>query len=617
MNLRVKLLTAFIALVIIPLCILGVIIYLVTFRSIETKHSQQAEYALKAISYSIANVFEGIDTVTDTGIARGVFQGALLPDQPDAYNLTDADQLTLNADQRYFRSILFSHPSIDFAFLYRISGDSERSRIITVFNKENFETLPYEQFKEHPLYQEVMRRNGVPVWIGPYEYPELTGSGPVFTQIRLVKELSKLQRVGILFVQIKNWEFEDIFKHLKLGDNRQTTRYLLVNDQGQILYDDEGRLNGEALQRYLSPPSGLPSGYQSFKSPFDGEESLVSIYPIQNHPWRLVSVVSWRYLSSEIVTFTRWFAAILLVCLLATMVFSLGFMNQITGTIGKIVRFMRKVEDGELGARVEEKGSGELLLLEQGFNHQMIKIHTLFDQVKREQRQKAAAELRLLQAQIKPHFLFNTLESINVLAVQNEGRKVSQMVLRLASILRISIQEADEIPLQQEIEHLRSYLDIQKFRFGDLFDYTIDIPEELLPCKLLKLTLQPLVENSLQHGFEGLDRQGRLTVTAHAERDRLLLTVADDGVGMTDRQLLALHSARSSDEELSGHPGHPERRGLGLRSVADRLRYHYGSRYGLFVCSAPGEGTTIRCVIPLQETGETNGDTTVEGPARR
>jgi len=604
MNLRVKLLTAFIALVIIPLCVLGIIIYLVTFRSIETKHSQQAEYALKAISYSIANVFEGIDAVTDAGIARGVFQGALRPDESGPSNLTDADQLTLNADQRHFRSILYSHPSIDFAFLYRFVGDGERSRIITIFNKENFETLPYEQFKAHPLYREAMAKNGMPVWIAPYEYLELTGSDPVFTQIRLVKELSKLQRIGILFVQIKDWDFEDIFENLKSGNNPQSTRYLLVNDEDRILYDDAGRLNGQEMSPFLSAPRARAAHYESFKASFDGEESLVSIYPMQGHPWRLVSVVSWQYLSSEIVIFTRWLAAILFVCLLAAMVFSLGFMNQITGTIGKIVRFMRKAEAGELGARVEERGSGELLLLERGFNAQMDTIHTLFDQVKGEQQQKASAELRLLHAQIQPHFLFNTLESINVLAVQNEGRKVSQMVLRLASILRISIQEADEIPLRQEIEHLRSYLDIQKFRFGDLFDYTLDIPEALLSCKLLKLTLQPLVENSLQHGFEGIDRQGHLTIVAHVERGRLLLTVADDGIGMSERQLQSLEPAKSS-EPLGDRA---ERRGLGLRSVADRIRYHYGPQYGLYLCSAPGQGTMIRCAIPLQEAGKDHGD---------
>ncbi|MGV2788377.1 sensor histidine kinase, partial [Clostridium perfringens] len=130
-------------------------------------------------------------------------------------------------------------------------------------------------------------------------------------------------------------------------------------------------------------------------------------------------------------------------------------------------------------------------------------INNLFAQIKKEQRQKTDAEMRVLQAQIKPHFLFNTLVSINVLAVQNEGRKVSEMVYRLASILRISIQEKEEITLDEEIKHLQSYLEIQKFRFEELFEYEIDVPKELMHSRILKLTLQPLGENSIQHGFEG------------------------------------------------------------------------------------------------------------------
>jgi len=290
------------------------------------------------------------------------------------------------------------------------------------------------------------------------------------------------------------------------------------------------------------------------------------------------------------------------------LLFNLLFMNRITGTIGVIVRFMRKVEDGDLSARVDEKGDDELLLLQQGFNNQMAKINELFEQVKREQFQKANAELRVLQAQIKPHFLFNTLESINVLAVQNEGRKVSEMVLRLANILRISIQDKEEISLSLEIEHLKNYLEIQKFRFDDLFDYEIDIPDEMIGCQLLKLTLQPLVENSIQHGFEGIEYQGMIKVTGRMEADRITLRVEDNGIGMTNEALSKIQYLdwdNPAYHESGSYPNH-ERRGLGLRSVYDRLRLKYGVRYGLFICSQPGYGTVIQCVIPKYELGDKN-----------
>ncbi|CAM2812442.1 sensor histidine kinase [Paenibacillus sediminis] len=598
MNLRLKLFTAFLALIIIPLFVLGIVTFLVTYYSIEEKYSQQAEYSLKAISYSITNVFNEMNNVTDNGIATAVFEMALSAKDPENQDLTDADQLNLNANQRNFRTLLYNHPAISYAFLYNFKGKGQSS-IVSIFTKENFKTLPFDEFKKHPLYEQVMKLNGLPKWLAPHEYPELTGSEPVFTQIRLVKELSYFRNVGILVVQVKNWEFEKIFRNLKLSSNMQDTRFLLVNDEGLILYDHTGKLDSETIQSHMNHSVMFKSGYQSFRGKFDGQESIISVYHLKEYPWSLVSVASWHSLSQEIRVIAVWFIVITSICLLAAILFNLIFMNRITGYIGVIVRFMRKVEDGDLHVRVETKGNDELHLLAEGFNNLMDKMNQLFRQVKCEQDQKNKAELRVLQAQIKPHFLFNTLESINALAVQNEGKKVSQMVYRLASILRISIQGNEEITIIQELEHLNSYLEIQKFRFEDLFDYEIDIHKELYNHMILKLTLQPLVENSIQHGFEGIPYRGKIRITGYAESDRILLRIEDNGIGMSSEQLKVFQYMVSEEHEKANQ----ERRGLGIRSVADRLRIHYGERYGLFICSHSGEGTIIQIVIPKYEWG--------------
>lgn len=612
MNLRYKLFTAFLGLIIIPLFILGMIMFFVTYNSIEKKYSQQSEYSLKAISYSISNVFKDMNNVTDNGIATSVFHMALSAKDPSKQDLTAAEQLSLNASQRNFRSLLYNHPSISYAFLYNLNGKGS-SEIVSIFSKENFRTLPYDQFKVSDLYQEVIALNGVPRWLAPHEYPELTGSEPVFTQIRLVKELSFFQNIGILVVQIKNWEFESIFRNLKIGGSSQKVSFMLVNDNGMILFDPDRKLDGQLFQSYTTKPITYKKGFQSFKTQFDGERSLISMYRLKDYPWSLVSVTSWDSLSREVTVFARWFVLVIFICFLAAVIFNLFFMNRITGGIAVIVRFMRRVEDGDLSSRVEEKGNDELTLLAKGFNDLMDKINRLFNRVQLEQRRKNQAEMRVLQAQIKPHFLFNTLESINVLAVQNEGRRVSEMVYRLAGILRISIQDKDEITLEEEIMHLRNYLDIQKFRFEDLFDYEIDIPETLNRCGILKLTLQPLVENSIQHGFEGIGYKGKLRISGWEERGNLILRIEDNGIGMNASQLslfqyMVIDSA-GNEEQLHAQDQqeervHMERKGLGVRSVADRIRIEYGDRFGIFICSWENNGTLIQCVIPKYKQGE-------------
>ncbi|WFA86072.1 cache domain-containing sensor histidine kinase [Paenibacillus amylolyticus] len=609
MNLRMKLALAFLLLIIVPMCALGIGMFLVTSHTIEKKYNQQAEYALQAISYNIENVFQQINNVTDNGIATSVFQMALNAKDPTKQDLGTGNQLSLNASQRNFRSLLYNYPFISYAFLYDLRS-SENNQIVSIFTKENFQALPFQQFKVHPLFNEIQQLNGVPKWLAPLEYPELTGVEPVFTQIRLVKELSYFQNIGVLVVQIKKGEIDRIFRHLQISDSAQDTSFLLINEEGLIVYDPAGIYNGENMQNLGAESGRYGPGFSSVRTVFDGKESIISQYHLKNYNWSLVSVTSWEALSAETNAFAGWSVIIILSCLLAAMIFNLFFMNRITGNIAVLVRFMRRVDDGDFNARVEGKGFDEMQLLAQGFNELLDRIGGLFRRVRAEQEQKAQAELRVLQAQIKPHFLFNTLESINGLALRGEGRKVSEMVTRLGNMLRISIQDQEEIPLGEEIRHLQSYLEIQQYRFSDLFTYEIDIPPHLYSSILLKLTLQPLVENSIQHGFEGITYPGVLRISAYAERGHLVLCVEDNGIGIPQEMLARFeYMAEDPPEDMLTEGAESlssitERRGLGLRSVADRIRIQYGAGYGIFICSAPGDGTVIRCIIPLYEQEE-------------
>jgi len=184
---------------------------------------------------------------------------------------------------------------------------------------------------------------------------------------------------------------------------------------------------------------------------------------------------------------------------------------------------------------------------------------------------------------------------------------VSKMVQRLANIFRISIQQKEEITIEQELEHLMSYLEIQKYRFEELFEYAIDVPKELMDRTVLKLTLQPLVENSIQHGFEGIEYMGRIEIKAAVEGRNIAFYVSDNGIGIPEQQLarFATGGMTTLQEMYEESPETGERRGLGVGNVADRLRIHYGNGYGLILCSAPGRGTVIKCLIPLEGRSDT------------
>lgn len=610
MSLPYKLFGAFMTFIIVPLIALGFALYILVTNMIEEKYSGQAELTLRALTQSVGFVFGEMNKVTDSTIASDAIQEML--NNGYETDLKEIDYLDLNKVQRNFRDLLINHPSVSYAFMYTLNNE----RINRIFTKEHFQAMPFAQFKKQEIYQQVLDRKGQPVWVGPYEYPELTGVDPVFTQIRVVKDIATLNDKGILLVQIKNSGIESVFRYFRYKQKQSTTEFLIVNGKGLIMYDSSEKLNGKFIDQYVRKPLVLDTTYRSGRGKFDGQDSVISSIGagIEKEDWHLVSITSWKSLSSEVGLYSRWVVGILLFCVLSACYFIMFFANRIAKSILQTVKFMRRVERGDLNARLPIKGNDETALLARGFNSLVSQVSELLTEVKSEQERKRHAELQALQAQIKPHFLFNALESINVLAVQNQGKKVSQMVTRLGSLLRISITQREQITVEQELDHLLSYLGIQKFRFEDLFDFEIDIPPGLMRYEMLKLTLQPLVENCIQHGFEGIDYMGHIRVSAREEGDSLAFYIEDNGIGISPERLQVFNYDRQmKDSRHEDSPQTGEARGLGVYNVADRIRIQYGSRYGLFICSEQGRGTTMKFTIPKKDTGSVAHE--IEGAA--
>jgi two-component system sensor histidine kinase YesM len=598
MKLRQKLFIAFVILIIIPLFLLGSITFFVSFNVIQKKYSEQTELTLKALGQNIEYVLTDMNNLSDSWIGNYYLQNILNRTTRESENLTMEDPLKIVLDERSFRSVLLHHPAISYAQMYDSTG-----KIIPLYSGKLI-PMSYEQFQEHPIYKEVKEKDGLPVWIAPFEYPEITGTEPVLTQIRVVNDLFTLKDKGILMIQVKLSGLEKLFHPVRINQSDQNNRFLIVNPNDQIFYDSYSQIEGEYFESLLPVDSAdKQTNYRSLRDQFQNRESIISIYNISDMKWKLVSIASWDSLSKEMELVKNWAIGISIFSLISALMFNLLFVNRTAKSIIRIVRLMRRVEQGELSVRAPEKGSDETLLLAKGFNSLVGTTKDLLDEVKLEQERKNTAEMMLLQAQIKPHFLFNTLESINVLAVQNEGKKVSQMVYRLGNILRISIQEKEEISIKQEIEHLKNYLEIQKYRFEDLFEFDLQVPESIIEHTIMKITLQPLVENSIQHGFDGIDRKGFIRVWAEEDSHQVIFWIEDNGVGISPSMLSRFQYQTDScffDEEQSRSM---ERKGLGVKNVADRIRIHYGAGYGLYICSELDKGTLIKCVIPKKQIG--------------
>ena len=236
----------------------------------------------------------------------------------------------------------------------------------------------------------------------------------------------------------------------------------------------------------------------------------------------------------------------------------------------------------------------EVQLLTDGIENMVGHLKRLIDKNAEQEKQRRNTELALLQAQINPHFLYNTLDTIIWLIESREIGEAVKMVSSLSNFFRFSLSRGQNvITIAEEAQHIRSYLEIQQMRYRDLMEYDIDIPIDLENFMLPKLTLQPLVENALYHGIKNRRRKGFIRVTCRAQDETLVLEVVDDGAGMSKERLIEMQEA------LTDGKGE----GFGLRTVHQRIQILFGEQYGLTLESTPGTGTKVIVKIPMQRTG--------------
>jgi two-component system sensor histidine kinase YesM len=254
----------------------------------------------------------------------------------------------------------------------------------------------------------------------------------------------------------------------------------------------------------------------------------------------------------------------------------------------------------------------EITELGMSFNIMIGKIKDLLDSKIKEQENLKKAELRALQAQINPHFLYNTLDTIIWMAESKKTDQVVDIVSALSNFFRISLSKGmDWITIGEEVERIRSYLTIQKMRYQDILDFKIEVDQDVAEHTILKLILQPLVENALYHGIKNKRRGGMISVRAKRKgRDEILLEVEDDGIGFTPEKLTQLRADLNDDSgdiKLES--------GFGIGNVNNRIRLYYGKSYGVSIRSEYNTGTCVTLVIPAKTEWSAQVEDSVIGPS--
>ncbi|MGG1519305.1 sensor histidine kinase [Paenibacillus oryzisoli] len=370
----------------------------------------------------------------------------------------------------------------------------------------------------------------------------------------------------------------------------------VVDDQGQVIYHTGSNWGGtpdlssviEEIYRDQTKEEG-----RSLKT-VSGEKYLTVQIVSNAIGWTTIGMVPTKELLREVHQIRNDIILVTVLVLLAVHVVSMVLSKQITKNLKRLHNTMKRVREGQLKARPRIDTEDEVGQLSAMFSSMMTHVQELMEETEERGRQKREAEYRALQSQINPHFLYNTLNTINYLSKIQQVPNIGEVSAALVELMRFAVdQKRDLIPIREELELLQRYLSIQKYRFLDRVTISIDAEESTLDCLIPKLVLQPIVENALLHGF-GIspERAGSIAIKSYSQADAtVIIDITDNGAGISEEQIAAISNPASERMTQEGT-------GVGIRNVQDRIRLTFGEEYGLTIVSVPGILTTVELRLP-------------------
>ncbi|MFK9090126.1 sensor histidine kinase [Bacillus salipaludis] len=409
----------------------------------------------------------------------------------------------------------------------------------------------------------------------------------VLTLVKAVANPTTREIKGVILIDLKLDFIKNVIESIKLG---KSGFIFIMDKEGNIVYSPVNSTVYRIHPKWLEEKESTP-----IEKKINNEKFQIIYNTIPGIGWKIVGVFSLNETTKVVSKVQAFTLIIAVITLLIGSIISLFFASTITKPVKKLMTLMEKVEEGRLDLRFQSKYNDEIGQLGNSYNKMIQKVEELIDLVYIEQQSKREAELKILQAQIKPHFLYNTLDTIQWMATEYKADKIVEMVNALTTLFRIGLNKGNEfITVEEEVEHVKSYLIIQMTRYESKIEYEIDVDETAKNFYVLKLILQPLVENAIYHGIRNKRGKGKISISIRVKDDEtLLFTVKDTGLGIEEEALHRLnHSLKNMNDE--------HKKGYGLFNVNERIKLSYGDQYGLELKSEYKIGTTVIGVLPIK-----------------
>lgn len=583
---RTRLLVSYLLLVALFVVAVGAGLYYYSAIVIKEEVINFASISVQQINKNVDRYIEELSRLSSITISDQKLQEVL---KSTSYAKSTLQRMN---DSNYIFNFLFNlysfRPGIYSLYLVTNTGEA----YVEGFNR--YIETDYD-ITEEPWYQELIKSPRKLYVIGPREAPHIYRSGspvPVFSVAKRIIGIDGAS-LGTIIINIEYKSFKDLFVDLEkdhkakvVAFNPHEKRILYNSDPG----GDSGNFLSYLNQNYERIISN--DGIDHFTDD-KGIRTLIISDSSQYTGWDTVMFVSEAELYKKLVNIRTFLFLLLSVCVIAIIVLSSIISSAVTKPVRKLTELMGKVEMGNFNVTMDIDSNDEIGRLSRGFNSMISRINTLVNQMVEVEIKTKESELMALQSQINPHFLYNTLESIRMRCIVKKERDIAKIIHTLGNLFKLSIDRGEKlVPLRDEIEHIKSYVAIQNFRYDNKYKLIIEADELLMDYMVPKLILQPLVENSIYHGLEIMPGNGLVRVKINNEDGVLRIIIEDNGLGMDEEHLLAIQAL------LVNKTDQGDKRGIGLRNVNDRIRLFFGSKYGLDIQSRENQGTRVTIALP-------------------
>lgn len=579
-SLRVKILLIFIAVTVIPLSLVGIVSYVKSFTTIWNNTDASTIQIAEQLNRNIEDLFADSEKFLEIGSTSSSLRFLKNSENTNA----EASEI-LNLFKVYKSSYKFNE-CIKGIYILGINGKC-------INDIEGVYSLNAGIKSLNTVKDLIAEPNKVNIL--SMHMPDYTLKGPKKMVISIGKAIldeTGSNILGIIFVDIDPKIFDDFCNNMRIG---KLGYFFIVDKNGDaVCWPKTG---GEYLvgkHHYLEVVSKGQNG--SFVETVGGQKMFFVFNTSGRTGWKIIGKVPLADLMKDAYEIRNLTAVVVVFCIIFAIILNFFISDRLTLPLRNMKEKMKLAESGDLNVRVESKNSDEVADLGLSFNKMIEKIKILMDNSVKEQENLKKAELKVMQAQINPHFLYNTLDTIMWMATSNLNEQVIELVDALSNFFRLSLSRGNEwISIRDEVEHVRNYLIIQKKRYMDILDYEINVDEEIMDYKVMKILLQPLVENALYHGIKKKRDRGLIKIIGRMTSGGkdIRFDIIDNGAGISEDCLKEI--TRELEDESTEI--NRKDRGFGLYNVHKRIKLYYGREYGLSVKSKHMEWTEVSLVI--------------------